>query len=570
MTAITGTDFDRLPRAERARIAQARVEVGQTTVAPAVARLLAAAFIVALAAPHVAQLLTDPGFYRAVGGGRVSLADDPVGDDLPFRSIRAANRALLARATAIEDGLADDSVIGRRIRPIVQSVMTAALGAGTAQVEVGAGGWLFYRPDLEHVTGPGFLEPRVLRRRAAAGDTLTAARAPDPRPALTALHAQLARREILLIVAPTPVKPSADPERVGGGAGFGSPVVPNRSWAPLARDLEAAGVTVFDTSASLAALRAEGASSLYLATDTHWRPETMQRVAADLARFIEAAVTLGPRRGPYATRPVDVTNAGDTARLLELGPRRARYLPETVTTQRVETVAGEPWRASPGAEVLLLGDSFTNVYALDALGWGVAAGLAEQLAVELQRPVDRIAQNDQGAIAPRRLLAAALAREPERFAETRVAVYQFAARELSQGDWAIVDLPAPGAPPPARATDFWAPGAGARATIEATVAAAGFVPRPGSVPYRDHIVAIQLSAIDVIEGSEAGAGRDAVVYVRSMIDNELTAAAAWRPGDRVRLALEPWAGVAPDLDGINRGELSDPALLVVEPWWGVP
>ncbi|MYD70849.1 MAG: hypothetical protein F4W89_08935 [Acidobacteria bacterium] len=569
MAATTGTDFHRLPRAERDRIAQARAEVGETSVTPAVARLLVAAFVAALALPHVSQLLASPGFYRELGGGRVALADRPLADGLPLASIRAANRALLARATAIEDGLADESVIGRRIRPIVQSAMTAWLGAGTAQVEIGDGGWLFYRPDLDHVTGPGFLEPRVLRRRAAAGDTLAAARAPDPRPALAAFQRQLAQRGIRLIVAPIPVKPSADPDRVGGSARFAAPVVPNRSWMAFLADLDAAGVTVFDAFTSLAELRVEGAGPLYLATDTHWRPATMQRVAADLARFIEASIMLAPRRDGHVTRAVDVTNDGDTARLLELGPRQARYPPETVATRRVETVSGEPWQPSRNAEVLLLGDSFTNVYALDALGWGVGAGLAEQLAVELERPVDRIAQNDQGALAPRRLFAAALAREPQRFAETRVVVYQFAARELSQGDWAIVDLP-PAGPAPAPGTiGFWPPAA-ARATIEATVAAAGFVPRPGSVPYRDHVVAIHLNAIDVIDGPAEGAGLDAVVYVRSMIDNELTEAASWRPGDRVRLALQPWADVAPELDGINRGELSDPALLLVEPWWGVP
>ena len=567
---MTGPDFDRLPRADRARIAQARAEVGQTEVTPAVARLLAAAFVAALALPHTAQLLTNPGFYREVGGGRVSPVERSVADGLPFASIRAANRELLARATAIEEGLADDSVIGRRVRPIVQSAMTGWLGAGTAQVEIGDGGWLFYRPDLDHVTGPGFLEPRVLRRRAAAGDTRAAARAPDPRPALLAFGAQLAQRGIRLIVAPTLVKPSADPDRVGGVASFASPVVSNRSSTTFLRDLDAADVTVFDTSASLAALRAEGAAPLYLATDTHWRPETMQRVATDLARFIDASVTLAPRRDAHGTRAVDVTNNGDTARLLELGPRQLRYPPETVTARQVETAAGEAWQPSRGAEVLLLGDSFTNVYALDALGWGVAAGLAEQLSVELGRPVDRIAQNDQGAVAPRRLLAAALAREPERFAETRVVVYQFAARELSQGDWAVVDLPPPGGPPPARPADLWSPEGAARATVEATVAAAGFVPRPGSVPYRDHIVAIHLTMIEAIDGAAEGAGREAVVYVRSMIDNELTAAAAWQPGDRVRLALEAWANVAPELDGINRGELADPTLLLAAPWWGVP
>ena len=570
MTATTGAHFDRLPRAERDRIAQARAEVGETAVTPAVARLVAAAFVAALTLPHIGQLLANPGFYRDVGGGRVAVADRPVADELPFASIRAANRALLARATAIEEGLADDSVIGRRIRPIVQSAMTVWLGAGTAQVEVGGAGWLFYRPDLDHVTGPGFLEPRVLRRRAAAGDTLAAARAPDPRPALAAFQGQLAQRGIRLIVAPTPVKPSADPDRAGGSVRLAAPIVPNRSWTAFLRDLDAAGVTVFDTFTSLAELRAEGAGPLYLATDTHWRPATMQRVAADLARFIEASVMLEPRRDGYATRAVEVTNDGDTARLLELGPRQSRYPPETVTTRRVETVAGEPWQPSRSAEVLLLGDSFTNVYALDALGWGSAAGLAEQLGVELGRPVDRIAQNDQGAVAPRRLFAAALAREPERFSETRVVVYQFAARELSQGDWPVVDLPPAGAAPAAGTTDFWPPAAAARATIEATVAEAGFVPRPGSVPYRDHIVAIHLRAIDVIDGPADGAGRDVVVYVRSMIHNELTEAASWRPGDRVRLALQPWADLAPELDGINRGELSDPALLLVEPWWGVP
>ena len=112
---------------------------------------------------------------------------------------------------------------------------------------------------------------------------------------------------------------------------------------------------------------------------------------------------------------------------------------------------------------------------------------------------------------------------------------------------------------------FAVPFAGLEAVSGLLAAGADVDARTASGP-----TALHLAAIDVMDGPAAGAGRDAVVYVRSMIDNELTAAAAWQPGDRVRLALEPWAGVAPDLDGINRGELSDPALLLVEPWWGEP
>ena len=54
------------------------------------------------------------------------------------------------------------------------------------------------------------------------------------------------------------------------------------------------------------------------------------------------------------------------------------------------------------------------------------------------------------------------------------------------------------------------------------------------------------------------------------IDNEFTAVADYRAADRVRLSLEPWANVAPELDGISRGELDDSALLRAVPWWGEP
>ena len=100
-------------------------------------------------------------------------------------------------------------------------------------------------------------------------------------------------------------------------------------------------------------------------------------------------------------------------------------------------VTGERERS---AEVLILGDSFTNIYAQASLGWGTAAGLAEHLSAALGRPVDRIVQNDQGAHATRELLARQIAESPDRLDGVRVVVYQFATRELSVGDWRIVDL----------------------------------------------------------------------------------------------------------------------------------
>lgn len=556
-----------LPRLERERIARARAEVGRTTVTRRVARTLVGVFVIALALPHVVQLGLDPRFYREVGRGPAAAAGPAASPVGAIDRALAANRALLARARELEDRLADESVVGRYVRPFVQRRMTGWLGAGTAQVEVRPGGWLYYRPDVDHVTGWGFLSPHHLARRAAEGDTLAPASHPDPRPALLSLGEALRRRGVRLVVMPTPVKPSVEEGGLGPARRYG-PIVTNRSYPRLVAELEAGGVTVLDVARTLAAMRREGEGPLYLATDTHWRPETVRRVAADLASFVERAAALAEPSDDYRLRPVEVTNRGDTARLLGLGPAAARYPPETVRVARVETPEGEPWAPAREAEVLLLGDSFTNVYSLDSLGWGTSAGLAEHLSFALGRPVGRLSQNDDGASAPRRLLAAALARDPDWLATTRVVVYQFAARELSQGDWRPVDLDAPTTP--AAADELWSAEDGVRATVEATVRAIGPVPRPGSVPYRDHIVAILVGRIEILTGPAAARGREAVVYVRSMADNELTAAAALGPGDRVRLTLEPWSRVAGELDGISRGELDEPRLLAALPWWGSP
>jgi hypothetical protein len=92
---------------------------------------------------------------------------------------------------------------------------------------------------------------------------------------------------------------------------------------------------------------------------------------------------------------------------------------------------------------LLLGDSFTNVFSLEGMGWGAAAGLAPQLALALARPLDVIAQNDSGAFVTRQALARELAAGNDRLAGKRVVIWEFAARELSAGDWKRIELPEP-------------------------------------------------------------------------------------------------------------------------------
>jgi alginate O-acetyltransferase complex protein AlgJ len=203
-------------------------------------------------------------------------------------------------------------------------------------------------------------------------------------------------------------------------------------------DLRREGVLVIDPSEALAATRLGGPQ--YLSTDTHWRPESMETVADLLGNAILDVGRLGIVPDPgYMVERVEVRNTGDIARMLDLPEDSDLFPPESVWLRRILHADGSSWRSSRQADVLVLGDSFSNIYALESMGWGTSAGFVEQLSYLLRRPVDRLLQNDQGAFATREMLH----RDPSRLDGKRVVVYQFAARELMFGDWKLFPLDSP-------------------------------------------------------------------------------------------------------------------------------
>ena len=421
----------------------ARIEVGHTNVTTGVARAMVVSFLLMVAALPAAELVSGAGrstpgpWAHLVGissaidqrlAARVS--EEPRG---MWQTVVTANRAVLSAFGSFEDALEDQSAVGQLLRPPTQALLTTWSGAGNERVYVGRDGWLFYRPDVEYVTGRGFLDESQQQRRVASAGEQEARPHPDPRPAIVAFKRELDARGITLIVMPTPVKPSIHPAQLSHRYDDAA-VVQNASYEAFTRDLAQSGVLVFDP-VPIIALR-HGATSQYLATDTHWRPETMQRVAESLAQFIQERVTLTGVDAPgYSVERREARNSGDTASMLDLPQGQALFPQERVTLRFVVDAAGDPWRPSRDADVLLLGDSFTNIYSLPTMGWGEAAGFAEHLSLTLQRPLDRIVQNDQGASATREILWREIAGGSDRLAGKRVVIWQFAARELSVGDW---------------------------------------------------------------------------------------------------------------------------------------
>ncbi|HXV62324.1 MAG TPA: hypothetical protein VEK15_16605, partial [Vicinamibacteria bacterium] len=399
---------------------------------------------------------------------------------------------------------------------------------------------------------------------AATGDTLTEPPQPDPRVALRDFADELALRNITLVVVPTPVKPTVHPEHLARGSGFERGVV-NPSRERFLREMRETGILVFDPLPVMLEIKVETGIPLYLGTDTHWRPETVEALASRLATFVDEHVELPSLpSADYRARETVVSNTGDTAELLDLPRPESHYPKERVSVRTIETATGESWRPDASADVLVLGDSFSNVFSLGPMGWGESGGLVEQLSYVMQRPLDRLARNDDGAFASRQMLADELRRGRDRLDGKRVVVYQFAERELSQGDWKLLDL----GEPPAAIETFLAPAGGVPIVVRGVVADLAPAPRPGSVPYKDHIIALHL--VDLETEDSAVTSSEALVFMWSMRDNFLTPAARYRAGQSVQLRLTPWFEVADELDRINRAELPDESIRLAAAWWGEP
>ena len=163
------------------------------------------------------------------------------------------------------------------------------------------------------------------------------------------------------------------------------------------------------------------------------------------------------------------------------------------------------------------------------------------------------------------MLARELARGRDRLAGKKLVVWEFATRELAFGDWKLIELKL-GQPVPAR---FFVPKPGKEIIVSGTVETISSVPRPGTVPYKDHILAVHLTDLGLEDGSPNEA-LESLVYLESMRDNVLTPAASFRSGDRVTLRLRAWSDVSDRYEKINRSEIDDPSIQLEEPCWGEP
>lgn len=544
--------------------------------------LLPGTFLLVLFAVPLLQLVR-PGTKDVAEKPPVPHASRP-GGTFVSRLLARVPKAEALRA--IETRLENESLLRGAVQRRAQSFLTGVLRAGNSKVVVGSNGWLYYQPGLDFVAGPAVTDPDALRRRRKkmVDRELETEPSPDPRPALFRLHADLASRGIRLVVFPVPDKVSMEPQRLGPRfAAAAADFRPsNRGSASFLEDLRRSGIEVFTLDPASAGEPGER----YLKADTHWTPPLMERAARDLAARLRAGGSLPPaiEPAPWQVREERRTGGGDLLGMLRLPADQAIFALQSVVARVVTNADGGAWEPSPGSEVLLLGDSFTNVYSDPSLGWGAGAGFAEHLSLALGLPIDVVAINGGAAEGTRAELAGPGGLE--RLENARVVVYEFADRDLTTENWKVLPLPAPKEPrtaasprpadaaPPAvpaspdetpkssapekRPRTEPAPTAAPRPTparaepvvLHAKVLQVSPVPEPYSAPYADCLSTVRLEVVRV----ESGPFTDthAIAVFLAMKGNEWLPPARFEAGTLLKVRLVPFKAAPSAVRSIRR------------------
>lgn len=468
-------------------------------------------------------------------------------------SLVGANNATLGAIKSFETSLEDSSALADVIRSPALDALLRVGGAGSEEAYIGEDGWIFYRPDVDAV---------VMRPGASSAAAQ----------GIVDFAAQLAARDIRLVVVPIPGKATIHPEKLSAGSvAFADPVTPpvvadlakqvGEAWKQRKAKDNTLAPIVIDATGRIWQRKLETGEDQFLKTDSHWTPGAMTAIARSVAKEVLAnAIPVAPEE--LVAEKKQISAIGDTALMLELPASSPLRQSQSTAIEKIKTRDGNSWHANRDSPVLVLGDSYSNIYSADGLGWGGAAGFAEQLSVQLNHRVDKLARNDAGAKSARQMLVAEAAKSPEWLDGKKMVIWVMAAREFVRGDWSSVALPENKTL--AKSAQFFVVPPGETVDITARVLAHGALPVPGDSPYADYLTALHLGQLEDTASGRKISG-EAIAYIFTMRDRKLLPVPGLAEGQRVKLRLSNYSERADKLDSLNRGDLEDFRVMMEEP-----
>lgn len=393
---------------------------------------------------------------------------------------------------------------------------------GNQRVFSGRDGWLYYRSDLDAVYGKGpfHAEPPSVAREKREHPWQA------PVPLIKEFSRLLSDRGMRLILVPVPTKPMVCREGLGLSPFTGT----SPHWSEFIGSLGSFGIEVIDLFPLFAS--APAGEECFLKQDTHWTPNMMEIVAKEVASRCRDSSSRSAA-GSQELRKIERESYGDLVGMLDLGSTPEGFSPETVSLRQVTEAADQP----PNSRVVVLGDSFVNIYEDPVLGFGLEgetslhSGFSSHLSHYLGEKIHTIAINGGGATAVRE--AFVQLPEAQRTA-AKVVVWVLSSRdillpEIPAGragiEWRPVAFPDSGA-------DKRDNSIGGETEVVATLREVSPIEDPAQTPYSSAIY----SALFVEEGEKAV---EHFVFLWAFRDRKLEATASLEPGRRYRLRLLP-------------------------------
>ena len=453
--------------------------------------------------------------------------------------------SLLDRIEAFEEEI-EDSPLHQSSRNSIEHWQAALLREGNRKVYVGHDGWLFYRPGLDALTGYGPIkkEPESVTKN------------PDlmqwqqPGPVIARFAKQLRDRDIQLMLVPVPDKASIHPEKAGLKT-KSLPVHPDRE--EFFAQLRSEKIQVLDLIPLFEEERAVG-RDLFLKQDTHWTPRAMQLVATHISREVQKHISAEANHS-HRQKTLERSHPGDLVGMLG-SAKDLPFHPETVTlSQILDGESGEKiFPSNPESPVVLLGDSFVNIYEDPSLGFGepgedwIGAGLAAHLANQLGYAAHVFAVNGDGATGSRRVFASM----PNNIVRTKkLVVWVLAERDLFYSKTAGLD-----------ANVLWQDvefnpenekdvqqRSSVAFQITATLREKSTIHDPNQVPYKDALYSVIFDQIKVESGSFSE--DEITVLLWAFRDKKLLPTANLEIGKRYRLNIAKLAD-RPKIATINQ------------------
>ncbi len=463
----------------------------------------------------------------------------------------------------------------------VQQKLSAGFHEGNSKVFIGKAGRFYYQAALDCLVGYGPLKPEP--------DSVM--KNPDraiwipPVPVIKTFAAQLRERGIELMIVPVPVKSMIYPEDIARGD-WDQPVR-HRDQEALYTELRDAGIELVDLSDLFWSMKKTG--EVFLKQDTHWTQPAMQAAAAAVAEKIQSKPWFEQvKKGlEIQQSQAERQHLGDLVEMLDLVDPADLFQAESQTLSIVQNTSKE---GLPGQDrqspVVLLGDSFVNIYNDPGIGFGktegqpgggqpedgqqreapIGAGFAQHLALALQTPLDAYTANGGGATQVRKDFAD----QPDNVVRAKkIVVWVLASRDLLLSEtpglragvhWRDVKFNPRIAETPTQpvASDV------TEVVIEAELKERSPLQDPKSTPYKEAIY----SAIFTVDQKAADElkieGNEVPAYLWGFRDRKVVASGRLEAGKKYRLTLVPWASKT-KLQSVQK--MDD--LFVLSDWWFV-